>query len=311
MMRLSRIITGMNLSGVNLNLLVTFDALTTEENVTRAARRLGLTQSAVSNALAQLRVLFCDPLFVRDRRGVVPTERARALAGPVRQALSLLAEVIAQPGPFDPKDATRTFVLAASDYVEYVLLPPLLRRLAREAPSVRVEVRPWGLHEVPPGLADGSLDLMVGFYGDLPPGHHQTALFQERYVCIVRKDHPQVKRRLTLKRYLALSHVLVSQRARSPGSVDVALAKLGHERVVGARVSHFLMVPTLVARTDMVAALSRRVAEPFAKALPLAVFPPPLSLKPSTIGQVWHTRTHADPAQTWFRSVVRDICSAL
>jgi DNA-binding transcriptional LysR family regulator len=300
-----------NISAINLNLLVAFDALVQEENVTRAAQRIGVTQSAVSNSLAQLRRIIADPLFVRRARGVVATERALALAGPVRQALSLLQHALDDGPRFDPATSKRTFVVAASDYVEYVLLPPLLQRLERAAPKVRIEVRPWGLHEVPAGLDTAGLDLMLGFYGGLPPGHHEQRLFDERYVCIVRKGHPHVRGKLTLKRYTELSHVLVSQRAASPGSVDIALARLGKARTVGARVSHFLMVPSLVAKTDFVAALSRRIAEPFARALPLVIHPPPISLPVSTIGQVWHDRTHTDAAHTWFRSVVREVCSTL
>jgi DNA-binding transcriptional LysR family regulator len=301
-------ITVVNISGVNLNLLLVFDALAEERNVTRAARRLGLTQSAASNALAQLRQLLGDPLFVRARRGVVPTERALAMAGPVRQALALVSGALQGPEPFVPARSRRTFAIAASDYVEYVVLPPLLRRLEREAPGIRVEVRPWGLHEVPPGLDAGDLDLMIGYYDLVPPGHREEELFKERYVCVVRKKHPRVGGRLTLKHYVELSHVLVSQRSKSPGSVDRALARLGHTRTVGVRVSHFLMVPELVARTNMVAALSRRIAEPAARALPLVIHPPPLALPESTVGQVWHARADADPAHLWFRRLVRDVC---
>lgn len=304
------IITFMNVSGVNLNLLVTFDALIAEESVTRAARRIGVTQSAVSNALAQLRRVFDDPLFVRAPRGVVPTARAVAVAPAVRQALALIEAALSSSGAFDPRTAERTFRIAASDYVEYVVLVPLLRLLGREAPGVRVEIRPWGRHEVPRDLEDGDVDLMIGFFDDAPPAHRTERLFDERYVCIVRKNHPRVGARLGLERYLELSHVLVSERTGSPGSVDRALAKIGRARTVGARVSHFLMVPPLVAQTDMIAALSRRIAEPFAKALGLRVFPPPLALPTSTIGQAWHARTDADPAHAWFRGAIRRVCEA-
>lgn len=178
----------MNIGAVNLNLFVTFDALLAERNVTRAARRLGLTQSAVSNALRQLRVLFEDPLFLRRASGVEPTPRALALAEPVRRGLESLGAALAPP-VFDARTAERSFVLAASDYVELVLLPPLLRRLAREAPGVRLEVVPWGLHEVPPSLARGEADLMMGYYGRVPSGHREAPLFGEVYVGLARRGH--------------------------------------------------------------------------------------------------------------------------
>ncbi|HEU5072997.1 MAG TPA: LysR substrate-binding domain-containing protein, partial [Polyangiaceae bacterium] len=252
-----------------------------------------------------------DPLFVRARRGVVPTARALALAGPVRQALAIVEGALEGSGAFDPGKSTRSFAIAASDYTEYVILPPLLRRLEREAPGVRLEVRAWGQHAVPAGLETGELDLMLGYYAAVPPAHHEQPLFQEEYVCIVRKRHPTVRRRLTLKRYVTLSHVLVTQHPGSGGSVDVALARLGLTRRVGARVSHFLMVPHLVAQTDMVAALSRRIAEPAARSLALALYAPPLPLPKSTVGQVWHERAESDAGHRWLRRVVGEVCAGV
>jgi DNA-binding transcriptional LysR family regulator len=202
-------------------------------------------------------------------------------------------------------------VIATSDYVEFVLLPPLLDRLARTAPGLSVEVRPWGLHEVPEALARNEVQLMIGYYEELPAHHRHEALLEEEYVCIVRQRHPRVGRRLTLERYLELEHVLVSQRSDSPGSVDRALAKKGKRRRVAARVSHFLMVPMLVARTDLVAAISRRVAEAFADPLGLRMLSPPLALPRGRIGHVWHEQMENDPGLRWFRSVVENVCATL
>jgi DNA-binding transcriptional LysR family regulator len=300
----------MNLGAINLNLLVALEALLSERSVTRAARRLGVTQPAMSNSLAQLRALLNDPLFHRRAHGLEPTARALALSEPLQQGLRLLAGAF-EPQRFEPSASLQSFVVEASDYVEFVLLPPLLQRLAAEAPGVRVEVRPWGLHEVPSSLGRGEADLMIGFYDEVPARHRQRILFEEEYVCVVRKGHPRVGRGLTLERYLELGHVLVSQRGDTPGSVDRALLRKGKRRHVAARVSHFLMVPMLVRRTDLVAALSRRVAEPFADALGLNLFEPPLSLPRGKIGQVWHERLDQDPAQAWFRGVVESVCHEL
>jgi DNA-binding transcriptional LysR family regulator len=299
-----------NVQSVNLNLLVALEALLEERSVTRAAKRTGVTQPAMSNTLAQLRALFDDPLFRRGAHGLEPTPRALALAEPIRQGLRLLDAALVTPS-FEARTAERTFVVAASDYVEFVLLPPLMRRLAHEAPGVRIEIRPWGLHEVPPSLARAEADLMIGFYDAVPRGHRHRLLFDEDYICIVRKDHPRIKRKLTLDLYLELEHVLVSQRADSPGSVDRALAAKGKRRRVAARVSHFLMVPMLVARTDLVAALSRRVAEPLARPLGLKMLTPPISLPRGRIGQVWHEQMEGDPGQRWFRALVESVCATL
>jgi DNA-binding transcriptional LysR family regulator len=300
----------MNISGVNLNLLVAFDALYEERSVTRAARRAGVTQPAMSNTLSQLRGLFGDALFVRHRTGLTPTARANELAEPIRKGLRLLQSALTGPR-FDPATSERRFVVAASDYVELVLLPALLRRLNQDAPQVRLALRPWGLHEAPPELARGEADLMLGFYGQLPPHHYEQALFDDEYVCVVRRHHPTVKSKLTLAKYLQLSHVLVSANAEGTGSVDRALLALGKQRTIGARVSHFLTVPVLVAQTDLVAALDRRVAQVFAGPLGLKLFPPPLKLPKGTIGQVWHEQQHADPGQRWLRALIADVASKL
>lgn len=296
----------MNVSTINLNLLSALDALIMEGSVTRAAARVGVTQSAMSNSLQRLRELYDDPLFHRVGRGIVPTARALAIAPQLRDGLALLGSTLA-PGGFDPRTAERTFVIATSDYVEFVLLPPLLRRLAEVAPKIRIVVVPWGLHEITPALSTGDADLMIGFYGKLPPRHADQILFEDRYVCIVRKGHPQVGAKLTLARYVTLDHVIVSQSRDAVGSVDVALAKRGMQRRVGARVSHFLMVPRLVADTNLVAAMSRRAVEPFVKTFGLRVHPPPLALPVGKIGQVWHERQADDPGSKWLRETIAGI----
>jgi DNA-binding transcriptional LysR family regulator len=303
-------ITLMDVRAVNLNLLVAFDALVEERSVTRAARRIGVSQPALSASLGRLRALFGDPLFRRAAHGLEPTPRALELSGPVRQGLRLLGDALSPPS-FDPGEARRTFVILASDYVEFVLLPPLLRRIAAVAPGVTLQLLPWGLHEIPPQLARGEADLLIGFYDQVPPQHAAEPLFEEEYAVILRRRHPTIKKRLTLARYLECGHVLVSEKSGSPGSVDRALAAQGKSRRVAARVSHFLMVPMLVARTDLVAALSRRVAEPFAAALKLQIFPAPLALPKSRIGHAWHQQMTADPGHRWLRAQIQAVARRL
>jgi DNA-binding transcriptional LysR family regulator len=300
----------MNITATNLNLFVAFDALMAANSVSRAAQQVGITQSAMSNSLRHLRALFDDRLFLRSSHGIAPTARARELAGPVREALRLLERTLS-PRQFDPAASTRTFVLITSDYVEFVLLPRLLARVSRQAPGVRIQMLPWGLHRVPDELARGTADLMIGFYDQVPSHHRDAILFEERYACIVRKGHPQVRDRLTLRTYVGLQHVMVSQRAGASSGIDRALAALGHSRVVSLRVSHFLNVPPLVASTDLVAALSRRVAEPFARMLPLRLFEPPLRLRASRVGMVWHDAVQDDPAHRWLRETVAEACAGV
>jgi DNA-binding transcriptional LysR family regulator len=297
------IISFMNIAGANLNLLVTLDALLAERHVSRAARRLGLSQPAVSNALGQLRSWLGDPLLVRTGSTMVPTERALALAGPVRAALQTLQAALDAPA-FQPGHAERSFAIATTDFVEFVMLPRLLARVTAIAPGIHFQVVSWSHHRVPPSLETGEVDLWIGFSLELPAGHRQQDLFPDEFICILRKDHPRVGKRLTLRTYAALPHVLVTSESAGPGVVDLALAKVNLRRTVGLRMSHFLMVPPVVAATDYVAAVSRRVAQAFAPLLPLRVLPAPLPLPRGTVRQVWHERTEASPAHRWLRAQV-------
>ena len=264
----------------------------------------------MSNALRQLRLMFDDPLFLRRSAGIEPTARALALAEPVRRGLAAFGSALSPP-TFEPKTAVRTFVIAMSDYVELVLVPALLRRLALEAPGVRLETAPWGLHDVPESLARGEVDLMLGYYGRVPPGHHEETLFDEQFVCLARKNHPTLGKRPTLKIWIATPHVVVSQRTGSTSGVDRVLAARGLTRTIGVRVSHFSVVAHVVAKTDFTAALSRRVAEPAARALRLVTFAPPIPLATGKIGQVWHDRLDSEHGNRWLRSVIKQVAHAI
>ena len=291
----------MNVVELNLNLLVSFDALIAEQNVTRAARRVGLTQSAMSNALAQLRRIFDDPLFTRSPGGVTATERAVALSGPVRQAL-LRSMPFCEFWPF------RIFRRppAASDYVEYVVLAPLLRALQREAPHVRVAVHPWGRHDGNRPAQARNRGLMLGFYGAVPAGHHDELLFDEEYVCLVRKGHPLVDL-ASLSSSMRRFRTCWSPRARRAPDRSTALSVRWGSAARLACVSRISRWFPRWSRKPIwwpPSAVGRRA---FAKILPLRFLPPPLALPTSRVGQVWHSRTNADPAHVWFRDVVRRV----
>ncbi len=300
-------IHSMNIAGLNLNLLPVLDALLTERSVSRAGARLGLSQPAVSNALAQLRALLGDPLLVRRANGMMPTERALALAQPVRAALLAIEQSLAPPPAFDPATARRDFVIVTNDFVAFVLLPRLLARLQREAPGVRLHVRAFQEHVVSPDLARGEADLALGFSLRLPAGHHASDLFADRFVFVARKGHPQVRGRITLAAYTKLAHVLVSHEPNARGVVDDALALRGLSRQVALRLSHFLLVPHVLAATDYVAALSEPVARPFARTLPLQILKMPLEVPSGTVRLLWHDRTHASAPHDWLRGVIQQV----
>jgi DNA-binding transcriptional LysR family regulator len=304
-------ICSVNIAGLNLNLLPVLDALLAERSVSRAGARLGLSQPAVSNALGQLRAALGDPLLVRGPGGMVPTERALALAGPLRAGLSALEQGLEPRATFDPRTADRSFTIVTNDFVALVLLPRLLARLSAEAPGVRLQVRAWQEHRVSPDLERGEADLSMGFHAELPAGHEQERLFEDRFVCVVRQGHPSVRGRLTMATYLSLPHVLVSHQPQARGVVDDVLAARGLSRNVALRVSHFLLVPAIIAATNHVAALSELVARQFTAIWPLQMLKPPLPLPAAWVHAVWHQRTAASPAHAWLRAqvaaVARDV----
>lgn len=291
-----------HLAGIDLNLLVVVDVLLAERNVTRAAARLGLSQSAASHALARARAVVGDPLLVRGPRGTMtPTARAVALEAPVRRALAELSTALAAAPAFDPATARRTFRLAASDYAESVLLPPLLERLLADAPGIDLWVASAG-ETFGEALAAGTVDLALApLRVDLGPGLYQRRLFDEKFVCVVRAGHPLTRQRMTLARYLAYPHVLVAPRAKPGSWIDDHLEAMGKRRRIAVAVPHFLVAPRLLGRSDLVLTLAVRVAETFARESDLAILAPPIPIPGFTMGALWHERTHHDPGHRYLR----------
>ncbi len=311
----------MNRSNIDLNLLAVLDALLAERNVTQAARRVHLSQPAASNALARLRHVFKDPLLVRGAGGLTLTPRAEELELPVRQAMMQIDAALNQRAVFDPATATDTFSIAASDGVEVALLPSLIARLRNEAPgidlrfrplpSVSLAARPMRGDIVPEEELGGDLDLALGFFPDPPQRLHARALFEGTFVCAVRKDHPAVKSKLSLRQFLALSHVVVASRSQGwHGVVDAALAKRNLARHVALVVPQFTVVPYIIAQSDFIVTLPRGMAAMFARTFDIRLVEP-LSLPEFAISQVWHERTHHSAAHQWLRSVIAELAVRL
>jgi DNA-binding transcriptional LysR family regulator len=274
------------------------------------ARRVGLSQSAASHALARLRRALGDPLFVRAPGGLIPTARAEALAEPLRAALESLGRSLARPEPFDPARSRRSFSLASADYGAYVVLPPLMERIAREAPGVDIWVRP--MDDQPfEQLARGDVDTVIApLTGDAPAALHARKLFDERFVGIARRGHPRVRGGVALDAWTELPHIFIAPRGRPGGVVDAALARVGRARRVSLAVPQFLIAPHVVTRTDLVGVLGARLAESLAQTLPLQLFDPPVTLPTFPMHLLWHARTHEDPGQRWFRAQVVDAAAA-
>jgi DNA-binding transcriptional LysR family regulator len=305
----------MNLQSIDLNLLVVFEALMEERNVTRAARRVGLSQPAMSNALTRLRRTFDDPLLVRTPSGMKPTPAAQLLIEPVRAALLQLRAALEEKPAFDARASKRAFRFLASDYVEVVLLSPLAKRLRREAPmsSIRVH-RPTNVFQPPsPASLADSFDLAVGFFPDalsLDASIRSEVLFEEDNVCIASRDHSSIKGKISIRQYAAASHVAVFYKSEGPGVIDTLLAQKGLARRVAVQSPHFSSVPFLVSGSDLIATVPRRLAQRFAKSLGLQVLAVPFAMPPFRLTMLWHQRMDADPAHTWMRALVTDCAKA-
>ncbi|CAM2160287.1 LysR family transcriptional regulator [Paraburkholderia tropica] len=294
---------------IDLNLLRALDALLDERNVTRAARRLALTQPAVSGMLVRLREAFDDPLFIRTQRGIAPTLRALELVAPLKQILGEV-ETLLTPQAFDPASADFTLTLAATDYALQAVVAPYLAVLRREAPGIRVAVVPVQDPSLHAQLARGDVDVALVTPESTPADLHARRLFDERYVCVMRADHPDAARgRITLARFCALDHALVSYTGGSfHGVTDEALAQHGRARRVALSVTSFLVLPEILRASDLIAVVPQRLAQ---RAEGLAVLPAPLEIPGFTKTAAWHERTHRDPARRWARALLFETCESL
>jgi DNA-binding transcriptional LysR family regulator len=302
----------MHISGIDLNLAVVLRALLDERNVSRAARRLGLSQSATSHALGRLRELMRDPLFVRTRGGLVPTARAESMAGAVRSAVNALEASFFAPPPFDAMTLKRTFHVRPSDYVEYLIVPRLLERLAKVAPNVDYSARP-AASEPTLALEQGQLDLLIQptRTGEQTEGLHREELWDDHFVGVMRRGHPLAKGRLTLARFAAASHALVAPRGQPGGILDDLLEKHGLSRRIAFTTPSFLVAPQVVAATNLVLIVPARIAEAFVRRLPLVTFEPPLELPGFRIAMFWHERHDSDPAHLFVRREVARAAAGL
>lgn len=296
----------MNVRDVDLNLLRVFDAVLREGGVTPAAALLGLTQPAVSNALSRLRKVFGDALFVRTSAGMEATPFSRELAEPVRQALALLESALAHGPGFDPAGATRTFRFYMSDVGQVEFLPPLVERVQREAPGVRLEAVALDVDDIGAALGAGGLDLAIGFLPGLGPPVRRRGLFRDPYVCLMRAGHPIAS--LTKKKFLEASHALVTYRG-GHRVIEEALERAGVARHIALRVPHFTVVPMVLERTDLILTLPARVAAVFERRGSLRSLPLPIAIPPAEVAVHWHERFEGDPGNRWLREQAIELFS--
>ena len=299
-----------HLAKLDLNLFLLLHTMFEENSTTRAAKRLSVTQSAVSNGLARLRVALGDPLFVRSGRGLVTTPRADELRPLVALAIGQLAAAVEGASTFAPRDSTRRFTLAAADNHQVGEIPKIAAVFARELPRAELRIVSADFLAATDGLAKGEIDAAFVPTDMVLPGHHGTVVFEERAALVVRRDHPKVRGKLTPKLFGELPHIDVEVALGRKGVGHQQAARhwrqSGLERHVRITVPYFTTAALVAARTDCIAGLPNRVAEALVAILPIKIVPTTFPLPTMRISLVWHDRTDGDPGARFFRKVVVD-----
>jgi DNA-binding transcriptional LysR family regulator len=294
----------LNLRQIDLNLLLVFDALMQEQNLSRAAERLHMSQPAVSNALSRLRLQLNEPLFVRTARGMSPTPRAHALHASVKQGLQWLQQGINPHESFDPAAAQQVFTLAMNDYAQSGLLPPLLTHLQHVAPHVTLIVENDDATHLPARLTTGLVDLAVDYlYFDDPELCYQP-LQEETLAVIGCQHHPAFAGGLTLERYQAARHVSIPPRAGRGSPLEIVLGSARVQRQVQLYVPHYITIPSIVANSDLLGTVPQRLADYFAAQFPLAVAPLPIPIPPVQVSLIWHRQQNLTPGLSWLREQI-------
>ena len=298
----------MDTTRIDLNLLLTLEALLAEQNVTKAAVRLHLSQPAVSAQLNRLRDLFDDPLLIPARRGMTPTAKALELIIPVRESLEQLRHTLQSHKDFHPERANLTVTISCTDYTQAAIVMPLVLALRQQAPGVRIAVRAYNPAQFEQQLASGEVDIAIASQDDSKPHLRSYHLFDEIYVLIGRRDHPALKENLTIEEFVELEHVVVSPTGGNfTTPVDDALATFGHKRNVVMSAATFMFVPQIVSVSDLVALVPRRLL--LTQPQELRVTELPWLAEQFDVSLVWHERNHGHAGHRWVRELIAQIIS--
>jgi len=296
---------------IDLNLLVVFDAVMQERSVTRAGHSLGLSQPAMSHALTRLRHMMKDDLFIRSPQGMVPTPRAKELALPVRAALDGLQHSL-EPPHFDPSTATRSFRIAVDNYAAYVLVAPLVARIAKIASNVKLDFRPSGTLNVLDLLDRDELDLAIGPFAEKGERFSRQLLLQDKFVAVLRKNHPAArKQELSMEKFAALPHLEISSAPQHATDViDEAIARWKLRRRIAMR-APFLSSVQILTTSDMVSVFPRRMAEEIVRHRPLVIRHLSHLSPIIEIAMIWPRRLDNQPAHRWLRDIVSLVIKGL
>jgi len=294
----------MHLSKVDLNLFIVFEAIYTEGSITRASLKMNLTQPAVSHALNRLRQLFDDALFERQGHVMAPTPLARSIIDPVRLSLRGFEVTLNGAGTFDATTSERSFSLALRDVLEASVLPPLMSRMAQDAPMVSLSTLQIGRRELEGELAAGTLDAAIDILLPLSNDIHRSLLAADRTVVLLRRDHPLVQGKLDLDTYLKLEHIQTSSRRRGPGLEDFELSRLGLQRRIRLRCQHYFSACRVASQTDLALAMPERLARIVNQQFGNQILPFPLEMPSLDIYLYWHANVDNDAASAWLRGQV-------
>lgn len=290
-----------HLKNIDLNLLLIFNCIYQERSLTIAGEHLGRTQSAISHSLDRLRKLFDDPLFVRTSKIMRPTPRAHELSVPIKKALATIQEALIPTASFSPERLEKTFIISMSDYCEMVILPSLMETLHQEAPQIKVKILSPATTGPQQGLESGVFDLVIG-NRDVNSGIFQQRLYEDEFVCMVSKNHPEIQHKITHQQYLDASHILFSPQGNED-RLEKDLKKLKIKRNVALKVPDIMVIPYVLKKTPFIVTFQRKLAEAL-KVDYLQILKPPVDLPKIPIMQYWHEAMNNDPAHRWLRKVI-------
>lgn len=292
------------LSEIDLNLLVVFQLMYRERKTGVVAEQLGLSQPTISNALARLRKTFGDELFERTARGMRPTPFAEGIAESIATALTSLEETFNRDDQFVPSTSTRAFRVAMTDLGEVHLLPSLMTRFAEEAPGITLTTVRDNTIPLKEELESGSVNLALGLLPQLGAGFYQRQLFSQKYVCLMRREHPLAKGPFDLEQFSQAHHAVVVAQGTGHGRVEELLAKSGVPRPVRLKLPHFAAVPYIISETDLIVTVTEKLASQTAKRFDLVARPHPMEMPTAQINLFWHRRFHQDKGNIWLRNLI-------
>jgi DNA-binding transcriptional LysR family regulator len=301
----------MNLASIDLNLLLVFDAIMQEKNVTRAGDRIGMSQPAMSNALNRLRYHINDELFVRSSEGMLPTPRAVELSTPIRGALDGIESAL-DPTEFDPLISTRTFTIGTNDYCVSILIPKLAAAMQQDAPNINIRLMSSAGHTFEM-LDSQEIDFGISAISEVPDRYGNEICIEDKYVLLMRKNHPLSKGKITNEQFANARHMVISPRGETHGFVDDDLAKINMKRTIAMVVNHFSSAPSILANSDLILTAPKRIADIFAPLYSLTIRPAPFKGEKtfSSVKLIWHKKLANHSGHNWFREYLQSIARSL